>query len=385
MNNSQCAMEFTPEGVPSFSDWENFCQESNEVFTNYSHIVGPFEQSENDESSLDVEYLTTLGSKVPNWYWTIEDGWAYEMALAVFNTPAPYPWVISISYGWPEKLTCQSSITNANCTGIDAQTYVTRANTEFQKTNMKRISFVVCSQDEGAPSEANEDCTLDHTDYPLYSIYPCSSPYVTCVSSTTIGPENSTNSGASSPPICNNGYPCALSNHEEPCQTNNTYYDYTTGGGFALWASRPSYQATLVNSYLNSSAVFPPASKFKSRANRGYPDVSACGARILYFDGGFGIVEGTSAATPIFAAVISLLNEWRLNNNKTPLGFLNPTLYTMAVAQPNAFQDIIGGENRCTLGQCCKYGYQAIKGWDAVSGLGTPNYLEMLAYVQTLP
>jgi len=249
---------------------------------------------------------------------------------------------------------------------------------------MKRISFVICSQDEGAPSEANEECTLDYTNYPLFSIYPCSSPYVTCVSSTTIGPDASTK-GLTSPPICDMGYDCATSNHEEPCQTNNTYFKYTTGGGFALWASRPSYQSQVVNAYLNSSTPFPPPSKFMSKANRGYPDVSACGARILYYDNGFGIVEGTSAATPIFAGVVSLLNEYRLNNGKTPLGFLNPTLYTMAAANPKAFNDIVGGTNRCTLGKCCRYGYYAVQGWDAVSGLGSPNYLEMLSYIQTLP
>jgi len=33
---------------------------------------------------------------------------------------------------------------------------------------------------------------------------------------------------------------------------------------------------------------------------------------------------------------------------------------------------------------CCKYGFEAGPGWDAVTGLGTPNFANMLAYVQTL-
>lgn len=34
------------------------------------------------------------------------------------------------------------------------------------------------------------------------------------------------------------------------------------------------------------------------------------------------IEEGTSASTPIFGAMVSLLNDARLNKNKAPLGFL---------------------------------------------------------------
>jgi len=117
--------------------------------------------------------------------------------------------------------------------------------------------------------------------------------------------------------------------------------------------------------------------------NRGYPDVAAVGARILTVMGGQISPEaGTSASTPIFSAVISLLNEWRLNNNKNPLGFLNPMLYDMPA---DNFHDIVGGDNRCTIGTCCEYGYGAVENWDAVSGLGTPDYMNMLTYVQTLP
>jgi len=372
---------------------KEFCKQADEIYTPYSKVIGPKSgEGDTTESTLDVEYLTNVGSKVPNWYWTITNGWAYEMALAVFNYAnenSMYPYVISVSYGWPEKYTCQSGVTHAHCNHSSAAHYVARANTEFMKTNLLRISFLIASQDEGAPSEANIDCSLDDTDHPLFAIYPCSSPYVTCVSATTIGPESSLdtplpmNSGF--PPICDNPYPCALSNHEEPCEPNNTLYTWTTGGGFSEYATRPSYQNSVVSSYLSSGALMPPPSKFKNSMNRGYPDVAAVGARILIYLGDINPEAGTSASTPIFAGVVSLLNEWRLNNGKTPLGFLNPTLYTMAAAQPNTFNDIVGGDNRCTIGQCCKYGFGAITGWDPVSGLGTPNYLNMLQYVMTLP
>jgi tripeptidyl-peptidase-1 len=271
---------------------------------------------------------------------------------------------------------------------VDTEQYVNRSNTEFMKTNTKRVSFVICAQDEGAPSEANIDCHLDSSSQPLFAIYPCSSPYVTCVSATTIGPETTSTQVSqveqveyTPPPICSS-YPCAQSDHEVPCEVNNTYYDYTTGGGFSYWATRPSYQETVVDAYLKSNALLPPTSKFTSPNNRGYPDISATGARILIYDGGVSVTEGTSAATPIVAAVIGLLNDQRLSNGKNPLGFLNPLLYKMPA---NCFHDITTGANKCTISQCCKYGYGAVTGWDAVTGLGTPDYTNMLAYIKTLP
>jgi len=166
---------------------------------------------------------------------------------------------------------------------------------------------------------------------------------------------------------------------------NNTLYTWTTGGGFSKWAPRPSYQDQAVLTYLSSGAIVPP-SRFFNMSNRGYPDVSAMGARILIVDGGeIAVTAGTSASTPIFAAVMSLLNDYRLSNGKAPLGFLNPLLYQMAQDQPQSFKPIILGNNKGTIGVECEYGYGNSWGWSPTTGLGTPNYAEMLAYIQTLP
>lgn len=56
--------------------------------------------------------------------------------------------------------------------------------------------------------------------------------------------------------------------------------------------------------------------------------------------GGFTSVGGTSASAPTFAGIISLLNEIRLNNNKSTLGFLNPFLYQTVASNPSAFFDV---------------------------------------------
>lgn len=42
-------------------------------------------------------------------------------------------------------------------------------------------------------------------------------------------------------------------------------------------------------------------------------------------------VGGTSASSPTFAAVVTLLNDFRIASGKPPLGFLNPLLYSVGL------------------------------------------------------
>lgn len=90
-------------------------------------------------------------------------------------------------------------------------------------------------------------------------------------------------------------------------------------------------------------------------------------------------VDGTSASTPVIAAMIALINDARLRVGQPSLGFLNPWLYSTAAKFPSAFVDITQGDNRCTANAmiCCAYGLPAAIGWDAVTGLGTPNFLTL--------
>ena len=107
---------------------------------------------------------------------------------------------------------------------------------------------------------------------------------------------------------------------------------------------------------------------------------------LIEIDSGFTTVGGTSCAAPVFAGLVALLNADRLEANGKTLGFLNPLLYKMQADQPNTFQDVTVGDNKCTEAGCattCK-GYTAAKGWDAVTGLGTPNYKNMVAYIKNM-
>jgi tripeptidyl-peptidase-1 len=380
--SSQCALEFAPEGAFTFSDFSLFCQLSDEKFYNYTHIVGPFEEGQwgNTESELDVQVLGTIGSGAENWFWTITDGWIYEMAVDIFNNETK-PWIFSISYGWPEVLTCNSAVVQADCGTGDNANYIGRANAELAKLGTLRISIITCSQDEGAPSEANMYC--QNNTHPVFGIYPGSSPYVTSVSGTAAVPDNSPGLESNAyPPICYQN-PCSNSTTEQTCMQNNTAFEWTTGGGFSEITLSPPYQTAQVAAYLASKAMMPPKYYFWPK-NRGYPDIAAIGARVLIVSGGeIAVAEGTSASTPIIAGLTTLLNDYRFNAGKTALGFLNPVLYQMP---STAFNDVTVGSNECTEGSnCCTYGYGATTGWDAVSGLGSPNFGEMLNYVKTLP
>lgn len=88
-------------------------------------------------------------------------------------------------------------------------------------------------------------------------------------------------------------------------------------------------------------------------------------------------VGGTSASAPIVAGIVTLLNEARLKAGKSPVGFLNPTFYK----NPDAFNDITHGNNS----GCGTGGFNAVPGWDPVTGLGTPNFEKLKKVFLALP
>merc|ERR1711874_849436 len=143
-----------------------------------------------------------------------------------------------------------------------------------------------------------------------------------------------------------------------------------SGGGFSNYFGIPEYQKSFVATYKASPDADLPPQKLWNNSGRGYPDISALGGQKAPYcvaaDGFFQGVAGTSASSPVAAGIFALLNGLRASQNKAPLGFLNPFIYQ----NPSAFQDVTSGIN----GGGRKYGFKAIKGWDAATGWGTPNY-----------
>ncbi len=70
---------------------------------------------------------------------------------------------------------------------------------------------------------------------------------------------------------------------------------------------------------------------------------STCVSSIaIAIDTYFSLVGGTSASSPIFAGIVTLLNQYLRTSG---LGNINPTLYSLAASSPGAFHPITSGEN----------------------------------------
>jgi kumamolisin len=128
------------------------------------------------------------------------------------------------------------------------------------------------------------------------------------------------------------------------------------GGGASQFYAAPAYQKNEMQ----------PA----SHGMRQVPDVAAdadpsTGFHI-FFGGQDGQAGGTSAATPLWAATVALINQDMKQKGLREVGFANPALYWMgenaSKLSPAPFHDVIGGNNLY---------YDAAAGWDFATGWGS--------------
>ena len=138
-------------------------------------------------------------------------------------------------------------------------------------------------------------------------------------------------------------------------------------GGLSSVFSRPTYQrgvARIVG------------------GRRGLPDISmsaSCSGNVLTYASFPGIkpgwygVCGTSEASPLFAGIVAVADQWA----HTRLGFLNPELYLLGQDRAPGLVDVTKGNNTVTFTQhghtYTVHGYRARRGYDLASGWGTVN------------
>eukprot|EP00316_Scyphosphaera_apsteinii_P011229 CAMPEP_0119307148 /NCGR_PEP_ID=MMETSP1333-20130426/7721_1 /TAXON_ID=418940 /ORGANISM="Scyphosphaera apsteinii, Strain RCC1455" /LENGTH=758 /DNA_ID=CAMNT_0007310623 /DNA_START=26 /DNA_END=2302 /DNA_ORIENTATION=+ len=156
---------------------------------------------------------------------------------------------------------------------------------------------------------------------------------------------------------------------------------FGSGGGFSkdFTQSDAPWQVAMVAKYVAIGPTlpkFPPKGDFDPMG-RATPDVSALGEGYqVWVDGKVQSVGGTSASSPTFASMVSLLNEARFKAGKPQMGFLNPFLY----ANSDAFFDVVNGTNAFGRGPfTTPLGFACAPGWDAATGLGTPHFDKLLA------
>jgi kumamolisin len=129
-----------------------------------------------------------------------------------------------------------------------------------------------------------------------------------------------------------------------------------TGGGISDVYPVPSFQT---NANL-------PVGATSGNPGRGVPDVAGDGdpnsGYIITVSGQQQVVGGTSAVAPLWAGLAALINQ----QAGAPIGFFLPTLY----ANPTLCRQITTGNN---IPEGSIIGYNAGPGWNACTGLGSPN------------
>ncbi len=136
-----------------------------------------------------------------------------------------------------------------------------------------------------------------------------------------------------------------------------------SGGGFSSLYRRPAYQDGVPG----------------IATMRGVPDVSAdadhrTGLTLVFSNGAKCMTTpagGTSASTPLWAGVVALADQLAGRH----LGFVNAGIYRIAKsrAYESAFHDVTTGDNTVSSSRGTVTGYKATRGWDPVTGWGSPN------------
>ena len=228
--------------------------------------------------------------------------------------------VVSISLGEAE-----GDITSQDIRALDSSLQ--------QLTRAEHMTVFVASGDCGAFT------TRRYGD--LAVSFPASDPWVTAVGGTILQ-VNSNRSRA-------NEVVWADGSQRSTCKNQ-----WGSGGGNSTLFKRADWQsaAGVNNRY--------------SRGARQLPDVSAVSyALAAYFRGRWGAVGGTSAAAPIWATGIALVNQGMIQQKHT-FAYSPQIFYRVAGSSGGArsYYDVTRGNNLY---------YPATQGWDFSTGLGTPN------------
>jgi subtilase family serine protease len=245
---------------------------------------------------------------------------------------------------------------------------------------------VLASSGDGGSSNTYKEPVKNPKPIPYPSvIWPASDPLVTAVGGTYLctNAETGLTVDSVSPPV--------------NCQSNPGVREIgwvDSGGGYSILFPRPSYQDVLPpgSTFVGSSAGAPgPNSNMRGipdiayqassrtgvlvRLTEPYPPgatTTGCGGATPCSTGWY-VVGGTSSGSPQWAGIVAMADQMAGRD----LGFINPALYRIA-ADPakyaTDFNDVTTGCNDTfAAGTYC-----TSPGWDAVTGLGTPNVAHLI-------
>jgi kumamolisin len=264
------------------------------------------------EVMLDIEVAGAVapGARIAVYFAPNTDAGFLNAITTAIHDPIRKPSVISISWGGPE-----SSWTPQSLTAFDSA---------FQAAAAMGISVFAASGDNGSADVLGG--ARDQVDFPS------SSPHVTGCGGTNVAASSTSITGES---VWNDGGQGGAG-----------------GGGVSTVFAVPGWQAGLRATRRGGAASL--------LANRGVPDVAGdadpqSGYEVRV-DGQDMVIGGTSAVAPLWAGLIARINAQKGSR----VGFVNPKLYQNL----GALNDIQTGDNG---------DYEASPGWDACTGLGSPN------------
>lgn len=270
------------------------------------------------EVMLDIEVVGAVApaAKIVVYFAPNTDRGFLDAITTAVHDSTNRPSVISISWGSAESGWTHQSLTNFD--------------EAFQSAAAMGVTVCVASGDNGSSDGVNDG--HNHVDFPA------SSSFALGCGGTTL----------------------QASNGHIVSETvwNDQPGGGATGGGVSDVFPLPTWQSG-----------FGVPSPCGSKGGRGVPDVSGdadpnTGYNILV-DGESAVIGGTSAVAPLWAGLLARINQ----KVGKPVGFLNPLIYAQAV-EASGFHDVTEGNNGA---------FKAGPGWDACSGLGSPDGAQLLA------
>jgi subtilase family serine protease len=310
------------------------------------------------EADLDLEWVsgTARGANV---IYVFGVDATSAAAYAIDQDLAP---VISESFG--------------GCEQKFSATYLSALETAAQQANAEGITWLASSGDSGAA-----DCDHDQTiaTHGLSVNVPASTPEITSVGGTEFNEGTGTYWSSSN---SSTGESALSYIPEIAWNDTDTLVPYlaSSGGGVSAFYPKPPWQ---VGMGVPNDGVrdVPDISFTASAAHDGYIICTDLDCESSFPPN---LIEGgTSASTPVFAGIVTLLNKYLSVQGILPspgLGNINPTLYGLAQVpfSPPIFHDVTSGSNQvpCQAGttDCPNggvIGYLAGPGYDLVTGWGS--------------
>jgi len=331
--------------------------------------VSPYSASNNregwaGETTLDVEYAHAM---------------APDASILLVETPTSEN---EGTTGFPQIVKAEEYVIDNHLGGVISQSFSATEQTfptaqslldvrsAYIDAASSDVTVLAASGDDGAIDVQNNGST--YYDYPVTS-WPDSDPLVTGVGGTQLH-LNATGYHTGADTVWNDTYSLVTNQYLDG---NAGPSPLAGGGGKSIIFERPTYQNGV------AKVVGP---------HRGVPDISmsaACNGAVETYQSFAGVPAGwyptcgTSEATPLFAGIIALADQYA----GRWLGVINPALYTMSAAHEAGIVDVTKGNNTVFYIQKKKIvkitGYSALRGYDLASGVGTVNAAKFVPELAT--